>query len=496
MKILLIKPNWWVERQVVSPPLGVMYLAAVVKLRITPAPDVEIIDLGAQGVSLQQLESKIEKEKPDIIGISALTYVARAVKLIAESIGRVSPGTPIIVGGPHASIFYDHLLKSTPIDIAVIGEGEVTFVDLVEKIRDGRDWRDTLGIAYRNENGEIIKNSPQPAIADLDGIPLPAWDLIDIPIYNKFGDMNGYMAAWPHMPIFTSRACPYGCIYCHQIFGKKFRARSVESTVEEIRTLVYDHGIKEIHIVDDIFNWDIDRAKNICRAIIKEGIKVKIAFPNGIRGDKLDEELIELLAEAGCYSMTFAVETASPRIQKLLRKFADLEKLERLIAKAYDAGILTFGFFMLGFPTETREEMEDTIDFACRSKMLKAVFFSVVPYPRTKMYDLFKETYPDFLEVEGDELENMHFFTPQAFYTKSTGIDLTEVVRHAYRKFYLRPFHVIDMMIRFQWNRRLLRGFYHGFRAVWAPLLRIEDVRSNMRNRMLGMEKTSKQNLP
>jgi len=271
------------------------------------------------------------------------------------------------------------------------------------------------------------------------------------------------------------------------VFGKKFRAMSPGRVVRQIRRLVDDHGVKEIHFIDDIFNWDLDRAKEICRRIISEGIRIKIAFPNAIRGDRMDSELIELLAKAGCYAMTFAVETASHRLQKLLRKNADLDKIDWAIGKAYDEGIIPMGFFMLGFPTETREEMEETIRFACRPKMLKAAFFTVVPFPRTKLFDLFRETYSNEFNLSEYDLGNMIYFSPEPFYRRVTGINLRAVVRSAYRRFYLDPRRLIQIFLRFPWNRRLLRGMYHGFRNIWMVGRIIELIRARITRRRLGM---------
>jgi len=392
----------------------------------------------------------------------------------------------VIVGGPHATVFYDGILENTPADITVQGEGEQTFLELVERVRDRSDWTDVNGIAFRGENGKIVRPPERAPILDLDSLPFPAWDLIDAPKYSHFKNMNDFIKKSPYMFIFTSRACPFGCIYCHQVFGKKFRARSVDNVIEEIRALTLDHGIKEIHIIDDIFNWDIDRAKEICRRIIDEGIEVMIAFPNGLRADRMDDELMELLKKAGCYSMTFAVETATPRLQKMLRKFADLDKLAWAINKADREGIIPKGFFMLGCPTETREELEATINFACKSKLLVASFFTVVPFPRTKLFELFKETYPEMYKEDVYDSEAMYYFASESYYQKATGIDLAAAVQSAYRRFYLNPFRILKIFIRLPWNMDFIRGLYRGFSAMLRIGNRIEMFIIKIKRRRIG----------
>ncbi len=175
-------------------------------------------------------------------------------------------------------------------------------------------------------------------------------------------------------PIFTSRGCPFGCIYCHNVFGKKFRARSAENVLDELSMLKREYNIGEIEIIDDCFNIDLSRAKEIARGIIDRKLDIAISFPNGIRADHMDKELVDLLKEAGTYRVYYAVETASPRLQKLIRKNVDLDRPKEIVDYTAAQGIMTCGFFMMGFPTETEEEIRMTIDYACRSKFHQVLF--------------------------------------------------------------------------------------------------------------------------
>jgi len=486
VKILLIKPNWRLVNQVITPPMGIISLAAYLRDRMDEPPEIVVYDQAVEQGSMADVKRILNEEKPDIVGISALTYEAICIKAISKISKEVLPDAVVIVGGPHATVFYDDILEKTSADITVLGEGEQTFLELVERIRDKTDWVDVDGIAFRGENGEVVKSPEREPIIDMDSLPFPAWELIDIPKYCHFKNMNDFLKKAPYMFIFTSRACPFGCLYCHRIFGKKFRARSVDNVIEEIRILIRDHGIKEIHIIDDIFNWDLDRAKNICRRIIAEGIKVNIAFPNGLRADRMDDELIELLGKAGCYSMSFAVETATPRLQKMLRKFADLDKLSWAINRADREGIIPKGFFMLGFPTETREELEATVNFACKSKLLVASFFAVSPFPRTGLFDLFKETYPEMFKEDAYYLEAMDYFTSESYYQKATGIDLATLIQNAYKRFYLKPSRILKIFTRFPRNMDFLRGLYRGFSAMLNIGNRIEMLIIKIKRRRIG----------
>jgi radical SAM superfamily enzyme YgiQ (UPF0313 family) len=199
----------------------------------------------------------------------------------------------------------------------------------------------------------------------------------------------------------TSRGCPYRCAYCHNVLGKKFRVRSPENILEEIKYIHDKFGITDFQIIDDIFNLDMDRAKKICDLIINSGMDLTFAFPNAIRADRVDEELVEKMAQAGTKFTSIAIETASPRIQKLIRKNLNLEKAFKAIHLFARVGIVTRGFFMMGFPTETEEEVLDTIEYAKRSRLCGATFFTVVYYPGTDLYRL-AQSYGYFKEESFD----------------------------------------------------------------------------------------------
>jgi hypothetical protein len=186
----------------------------------------------------------------------------------------------------------------------------------------------------------------------------------------------------------TTRGCPYRCLYCHSILGKAFRTRTPASVLAELRHLHDQYGITDFQIIDDNFNLDLPRAKTICDLIVASGMKLTLSFPNAIRGDRVDEELIDKMAAAGTKFISYAVETGSPRLQKLIRKNLNLDQTFRAIEYTTATGIVTRGFFMLGFPTETVAEVERTIDFANASALCGATFFTVVYFPGTELYRL------------------------------------------------------------------------------------------------------------
>ncbi|GAH01912.1 unnamed protein product, partial [marine sediment metagenome] len=268
------------------------------------------------------------------------------------------------------------ILQNKNIDFVVPGEGEITTKELVDAIEQGGNVSEVKGIGYKLDS-EVVFTPARPFIENLDVLPFPAWDLVDIERYFCFPTFNIFYSSRQYMSVFTSRGCPYNCIYCHKIFGKKFRARTPENIFQEIEILCKKFNIKEIQIVDDCFNLKPERAKKLCDMIIDSDLDIAISFPNGVRGDLMDEELLIKLKKAGTYKINYGIETGSQRLQKFIKKNVNLKNLQKVITLTNSHNILSHGFFILGFPTETREEVQQTIEFARKSKLNTAGFFAL-----------------------------------------------------------------------------------------------------------------------
>lgn len=280
--------------------------------------------------------------------------------------------------------------------------------------------------------------------------------------------MNVIRAGKKYMAIFTSRGCPYRCIYCHNIFGKKFRKRTAENVFAEIKELHDRYGVDEIHIFDDIFNLDIQRAKKICDLIINSNIRIKLAFPNALRGDTMDKGLILKLKHAGAYAMTFAMETASLRLQNMIHKNIDIEKLKEAIDFASSLGILTKCYFMLGFPSETIDEMKKTIDFACNSSLLLASFFIVTVQKGTGLFSLVKELYPAF----NVDFNYYDYYVANRSYERFIGFPLEKIQRQAYLKFFLNIRRLVRLFMLTPCKIYLFESlFFHTQKYCFAETL-------------------------
>jgi radical SAM superfamily enzyme YgiQ (UPF0313 family) len=317
----------------------------------------------------------------------------------------------------------------------VRGEGEETFADLLAGLAAQRaDWDACLGISWRRGN-EVVHNLDRPVPNDLDAMPFPAWDLVDHSKYHKVPRGGVIYAHKEFATMFSSRACPWRCTYCHNSYGKKFRERSAENVLAEMELLVRDYGVKEFVFMDDIFNLKPERAKAIAEGIIARDWKIRLTFPNGFRGDILDEELVVLLKQAGMYRCMVAVESASPRIQKVMKKRLKIDKVRDIVDFIAKQGVMVHGAFMLGFPSETAEEMEATIDWAASSSFHTAAFFRVIPFKGTELFE---------------EVEQAGHALPtdwSAYEPYQSEINLSEVPeeqilklrKRAYRRFYLNP---------------------------------------------------------
>jgi len=450
-RVLLIKCgdySRWRIGNVVSPPLGLMYLAAYAR-RERPGKDVfQLIDQHTHARSRADWLELVRDFQPDAIGLSALTVESPFLKELAALFKAAAPQIPLMAGGPHATAVRSALLDEAPVDYVIGGEAEVPFVQLLDALDRGvREPAGRIsGLCYRRSDGtlfEVPNNLSQPVVNEL---PLPAYDLIDLDTYRDFGRMAPFLQG-RYTGLFTSRGCPYRCTYCHEVFEKGFRAMTPRRVVDEMQYVVDHYGIRQIEFYDDIFNADAKRALEVCREIVRRGLRVEMSFPNGLRADHLPDELLHALHEAGTIQISFAIESASPRIQKLVRKHMKLDRLREAVLTAERLRILCVGFFMLGFPTETLAEAQQTVEFALSLPLHGAMFFITVPYIGTEMQQKLAAQQgaqgTTDLALSGVFAENSLFEAdPNYAYStasKMTAQELKRLQRSAYLRFYSSP---------------------------------------------------------
>jgi len=416
-------------------PLGLLGLASILRQE---GHDVQVFDCKLEVTTLQR---RLVDFGPDVVGIRTLSMFAHMLTYLGGMVRQLLPRASVIVGGPHANADpADAILRSGAV-CAVIGEGEPTIVELVDSLlsRGTLSLSGVDGIAYL-EGGELVFTRPREPVADLDSLPFPAYDLLPMELYFSLHH-GGTAPSGRTMTAFTSRGCPYGCAFCHNIFGKAFRARSADAVVDEVLYLKRRYGIEEVEIHDDCFNLDRTRMVDICHGLRAAGSPVSLAFPNGLRADILTRELLEELRLAGTHHIALSPETASPRLQRFIGKRMDLDRLFDMAAVCDDLGIFSLGYFMLGFPTETEEEMLQTVEWACDSPLHVASFFNVMPYPGTRLYEAALESGK---LPEGWSGHN--YFIPDVNVSEVPDDRFKEIWHGAYRRFYLNPRRVLSIL--------------------------------------------------
>jgi anaerobic magnesium-protoporphyrin IX monomethyl ester cyclase len=371
-RVLLIEANdmrrWvggLVTPEVHIPPVGLMYVASSAQ-RHNPDVHIEILETSLDGRSDEELVTKLLAYRPDVVGIRSISLFEDELKRVAE-LTRSVLDVPIVAGGPIATARRGAVLHAIPaIDLLVVGEGEVTFSRLLSGISTPK------GLVFRH-GSQIVDLGDGEIVDNLDELPFPDYSLVDL---GRYKEHLSY--AYNHRRqgvLLTSRGCPFLCTYCNTFAGKTARLRSAENVVAEMEQMSSDHAIEDFYVVDDIFNMDRKRTEAIFQMIIRLHKDWRLYFVNGLRADIMTRELVDLMADAGTAWVTYAVESGSPRIQKLVKKNMRLEKAAEIINYSQDRGMVVNVNTMYGFPTETGAEAQQTLDYLARLHMP-----SLLPY--------------------------------------------------------------------------------------------------------------------
>lgn len=419
----------------VTPPMGPLYLAAWLRERFPL--DIQIVNQRVENQSYDEIVRMAVDFQADIVGLSAMTPYAHALPTLISGIRDSKLNAKIILGGPHISAFGASVLDTAPADAAVAGEGERSLEMLLQAHLAGSDFSEIPGLFWRNEAGEVIVNPGNaPIVEDVDTIPMPAYDLIDPTRYWNQQSMPP-IPRRKYISLVSSRGCPYGCLWCHNIFGRGFRAHSPERIVEEVTLYKKNYGVDDIEFLDDCFNLDRKRVFDFSDQLLKRNGPIKIAFPNAVRADLLDTDTVNALADAGTYFSSFALETASERLQELTRKRLNIAKFLEAVELSVKRKIFTNGFMMLGFPSETIDEMNLTIKTAAESALHTASFFTVTPFPGTPLFDYVQEHLPD--RIKHINYSEMDFCQMRVNLSSVSDEELYFYQRKATRDFFMRP---------------------------------------------------------
>jgi radical SAM superfamily enzyme YgiQ (UPF0313 family) len=331
-------------------------------------------DVTFLGVEPHGVRSMLLAEEPDIVGVSC-PFSAQwenalgLIKLVRETLPRCT----VVLGGPHATVSGREILEAYPqVHFVVAGEGELSLPRLVSAIEGNNRpaFAAIPGLMWRDEDGEIRAN-PVESITDLDALPLPAYSLVD---FERLFELQsqGLSARddkFHAASIITSRGCPYTCTFCsiHISMGYRWRAHSVEYTMNHIKCLSEKYGVCHLHIEDDNFTFNRNRANEICRRLISEGVRLSWDTPNGVRADTLNDDLLENMKKSGCVNLVIAAESGDQGVvNNIIKKRIDLNSIERAARLAKKHGIPMACFFVVGFPGETKKNINDTLNFAVK----------------------------------------------------------------------------------------------------------------------------------
>jgi len=431
MKVLLLRPAAEKKSMARVLPLGLLAIGSSLK---RAGHQVKILDLRISNSPDEELDSVMSSFDPQIIGIGVMTIECKYGFVDAAKVKAINPEVTIIFGGPHCSHEPRFILNDPNVDLMVSGEGDLTIVELINALEQGKDIENVPGIAYK-KNGSYIRTADRPVIRDLDKFD-QEYDLINLERYFNFQSSMDFFPVFRDkrfLPLVTSRGCPFKCTYCHDIFDKSIQYRSPKAVVDEIEYLINKYGVREFHIVDDVFNVNMKRAKIVLDAIIQRNLNIHISFPNGLRADFFDDELIDKMQRAGVYRMALGIESGSQRIQDMIKKDLDINIIYDVVEKLTRARMSVHGFFMLGFPSETRDEMKETIDFACDLGLTTANFSLVIPNPGTDL----RQTFIESRESNFEDFSEYTFDAASCNASEVEGDDLVKLKREANRKFYL-----------------------------------------------------------
>jgi len=414
-KIMLIlpsvtRPNDFsakVVRVSVFFPLGLAYIAAFLEQKGTyeikvldalcegDITEPTVLDHGEflrYGLTDDDIFKEIAKFSPDIIGVSCLFSAMQKdavdICMIAK---KVNPGILTIMGGAHAGAVAKKMLEQEEaIDFIIQGEGEITFSDLVAAIEKDGDFSKIDGVAFR-EDGVVKLIAKKKYIEDLDILPFPARHLFDMDKYFTKSVAHSTSKLFPFTQMITSRGCPFKCSFCAlgNHWGSRQRMRSAGNVLDEIEHLVKKYGVCEIHFEDDNLTADKKRALEIFDGIISRKLNITWNVPSGMAVASLDEELLKKMKESGCYSVSLAIESGNQEVlSKLMNKPVNLKIVPSLVKKIREIGMESRGFFILGYPGETKETIKETVDFAKKLELDWALFFIASPIPNTRMYKI------------------------------------------------------------------------------------------------------------
>jgi len=458
-------------------PLGLGYLASYIRQF---GYTVKIFQASADGLYYEELKELIQSYDPSLVGISVMTPSYPGAVRVCNMIKSHDKNIVTVMGGHHVSAIGREVMEQSPgTDFGVIGEGEITFHELIQALEgDNSDYGKINGLAWRSTDGTIHINADRELIKDIDSLPLPARDLVDtdrfrLHSYIDFGKKSSTMT--------TSRGCPYKCAFCSSwlTMGARYRFRSVENIMKEIRELVAD-GVDHIVFEDDTMALKRDRIMAICDELIK--------MPNRptwyclTRVDTMDDDLARKFWAAGCRMVNFGIESGSPEVLKMIGKKISLDRAVEAIRACRDAGLRTQCTFIVGFPIENEKTFAMTYNIAKKINPTIAIFFPLTPYPGTKVYNEFmdKSLIPRTIE-EWENYILTDSYSGPSLVKNYTSQEIRAIANRFIRKYYMRPSHWLSMIRTVRSTSDFMRLVRGGVFLIGAYLKEVTGTGSKQK---------------
>ena len=440
MKVAIIhppEPVVSIASEVIQHPINLAQIAAYLnKYGI----ECRIWDYGVDIYTDAGFKKKLEDFQPSIVGFSCVTPLIKTGAAMARIVKETAPEILTVIGGPHVTAIPEKTMDEFPsFDVGVIGEGEITFHEIIAKFGANEPIKGISGTVFKDE-GRLILPDLRPLIQNLDDLPFPNRSLIDFSKYAGSSSPGLSNRIHTITEMFTSRGCPVWCIFCgsHLTHRGKVRFRSSRHVLTEARQCIEKYGVDHLTIDDDTFTYGKKRLLEIC-----EGMKeLPVTWDCDSRVDSITPETLQKMAESGCVKIAFGVESGSPRILKLIRKKITPEQISNAFSWAKKAGIQTSGFLMIGsHPSESIEDLDQTLRFMKKVKPDYLMVYCAVPYPGTELNRIMSENNL-ILSEDWDEYDivrtrpvwKTNHFSPE---------ELVRQQQRLYRSFYLRPGYVL-----------------------------------------------------
>ena len=468
-----IKSFSGLQMHVPNPPLGLAYIAAAVR---EAGYECEVIDgtgegldkihdypgrsdFLMQGLSVDEIVGRISPET-DIIGLSCIFSTLWPVtRILTDAIREAFPDTLLVLGGEHGTAVFNHVLRTSPFDVVVLGEGEQTVVDLLRAVENGEPLSGVPGLAIRGEDGEIVNTGLSTRQRDVDSIALPAWDMFPLEHYIDRHQINGVNLG-RSMPLLATRGCPYQCAFCSNPFmwTQRWIPRSPKLVVDEIESYVRKYNVSNFDFQDLTAvikrRWILE----FCEELKARNLNITWQMPSGTRAETFDDEVAEALHSSGCRALAFAPESGSAEMLEIVKKKVDLDRMLAAVRTALDHDLTLSCFFVIGFPDETRETMSKTLRLIRRLAIMGVHDISVakfVPYPGS---ELFRQ-----LQQSGKiDLDDEFFESPMDFYTREAPSYADRISTR--RLFFMMNwmfinFYVLSFLVR---PHRVIRVLYNA----------------------------------